>query len=162
MTTLEYFFPDTKNIKNIQKIIKNQGKIVCQYKINPDWIQTHLTESSFGFLSITKRAQIGQKFNQYFTQQYILSGFILCRIPEEKKQIVFIELVCSKQNNKLGKILIETVEKHIKTLLGLKIIRLHSLPDPKLIKWYESQGYIADKPSIKDKNPKVILMEKFL
>ena len=133
-TNFEYF---EKGSSKIEKLIKEQGDVVCREKIGRDYIKNITDKYLFGFVHKTPIAQIGQRRKK--TNNEYLYSFILCDILEAYNSIN-IHLICSRVNARDGRKLIELAcKKAIE--LGYESLTLHSILDDKLVKWYKSQGF---------------------
>lgn len=158
MNTMELqpFFPSSTNIDIARTLIKKQGIDVCQNKITQKWIDTALHKHSFGFIVMMSKAQLGRR-----SIKKPDSGFIICRVTQENPGVAWIDLVCSRVNSKVGKLLMEVAENHLKTMPEVYVIQLYSLPEPKLKRWYSSMGYGVSDVTIWDGiSPKAYLMTK--
>jgi hypothetical protein len=155
------FFPTHENIELYKDIIKAQGIQVCQSKISKQWINDSISKSSFGYLYITPIAQSGRRSLRRKSDKFYLHGFIACR-TDENATSVWIDLVCSRERSKIGKLLMEISENRIKSIKNIKSIKLYSLYDEKLKKWYNNIGFSAESVRIWDAKPKAYLMEKYI
>jgi hypothetical protein len=162
---LIYVEPTDKDISYYRELIKKQGNDVCQDKLDISVIKNASMNFTFGFLHTTTKAQIGRrKLN--INDKYYLNGFIFCtycpKIPDE----LYIELICSRKEKKLGKLLMKTCEEHVQRLYEPKIKKftLNCLANNKLRTWYESIGfeYIREYPLPCKGAPKLFFMVKFL
>ncbi len=134
------FYPDEENIQIYKKIIKEQGVSVCHNQFEKEFISTSLHKASFGIVIFNKKAQVGKK-RTYRSDELIMKGFILCRIDISMPNIIWIDLVCSKERSKLGKQLLQLAEIEIEKNKEIKLIQLLSIPDVKLKNWYTKLGY---------------------
>ena len=160
---LHYFCPDCENISILTKLFKKQGVDVCRNKLNRDWVNKSLHTMSFGMAYLTQKAQIGRRSLKSEDDKYIVHGLILCRIEKEQPEIAWIDIVCSRQNSKVGNLLMEVVESKCRSEKNIKLIQLYSLPDEKLTQWYKKQSFIISPVTIWDGNQiKAYLMQKFL
>ena len=159
---LETFFPDSDNRDLLEKLIKLQGSVVCQSKLKKDWINTSLHEASFGIASILPKAQVGRRSLKNVDDKYSLNGFVLCRIDKDDQKTCWIDVICSRQNSKIGELLIKSAEQKIMENTTVKAIHLYSLPSPRLKKWYMSMSYGVSTVKIWDGVPKAYLMTKFI
>lgn len=140
---LEYFTPNTENIKVLKGIMKKQGVSVCRDIISHRWVDKSLSQMSYGYAFICQKAQIGRRSLKSISDRYLLKGFIVCSIMERLPHIVNIDLVCSRPTTRLGKQLVELAEEHARDLPTVREIHLRSLPKQRLKEWYESLGYVA-------------------
>lgn len=152
------FDPTSDNVTLYIKIMKEQGMETCQNMINKDYIKQSTETMSFGFLSLTERAAISRQKGS--SNRYTLNGFALCRLSNPK--IAWVDLVCSRPAHKIGKELMQAVEDHCRELKTVVIVHLFSIDDHKLVKWYQSLGYITEKINVWDCKTKGHLMTKFL
>ena len=149
----EYF----ESSREIEKLIKEQGDIICQNKIGHEYMLNSLTEYTFGFAHKSVRAEIGQKKKK--SSQKILYSFILCE-PKPDGNLV-IHLICSRENARDGKKLIELV--CMKAMeMGFHRVSLLSILDDKLVRWYKSQGFYVYMNMYRDSELKTYLMYKDL
>ena len=155
---MHYFYPNTDNVALLKKIIKEQGKTVCQDKIDQEWIDTSLTKNSFGIAFITKKAMMGRRSTKE-ADRYYLHGFVLCR--SENAERVWIDLVCSRQRSKIGKLLMELAEQKIRES-AFRLIELDCLRDVRLKRWYESLGFSGSERRVWDGQLKGYSMYKLL
>lgn len=145
---LYIFFPSSENIKMFRNIIKDQGKDVCRQKIDQDWINENLHELSFGICYMTPIAQMDRRSIKKNSDKFRVHGFVLCRIDKNAPMFANIDLVCSRETSKTGKLLMELAEEHIRTNNPghkIKFIELEPLSDLGLKRWYEKLGYIPKK-----------------
>jgi hypothetical protein len=105
---------------------------------------------------------LGRRSIKNKSDEYLLHGFILCRINKESPNILWIDLVCSRRNSKVGKLLLEMAEEESKLIAGLKLIQLYALPDERLKRWYQQQGYQPSVLYTYDPRVKGFLLYKFL
>lgn len=162
-SAIQDFFPDSENIKFFTQILKSQGVDVCQNKLERDWISKSLHSFSHGKVYITQKAQIGRRSLKRDEDKFLVHGFILCRINDTNPEIAMIDVVCSRQNSKIGKLLMEMMEEYCRTIGKIKLMQLLCLPEDKLKKWYENLGFKSSEITIWDgKKPKAYLMQKFL
>ena len=159
---LQRFDPSAENIALITKLINTQGKEVCQNKIDMDYIKHNMSTHSFGYVSMTQKAQIGRRSIKNDNDKYTVNGFVICRINPAMPRLARIELVCSRPTSRIGKLLMEVAEDECLSLGTVSLIQLLSLDNNKLINWYKSMGYVADTISVWDGKPKGALMSKFL
>lgn len=163
MDNIQYFFPDSENLEDMKKIVKDQGKIVCRLKISVSWINKSIHDASFGIAYISPKARMGRRSFKTVQDRYCMNGYTLCRIDNEYPDSIWIDIVCSRENNKTGELLIQLAEEHIKTKLKhVKIIQLLSLPEPKLKIWYKKLGYRVLEERMDAGKAKAFLMQKFL
>jgi hypothetical protein len=162
-SSIEEFFPYTENVKFFTNILKTQGVEVCQNKLEKQWTSKALSSYSHGKVYITQKAQIGRRSLKRNEDKYLVQGFILCRMDENRPEIATIDVVCSRENSKVGHVLMEMMEEYCKNTELVKLIQLLCLPEARLKKWYENLGFHASEITIWDgKKPKAYLMQKFL
>lgn len=146
---IQFFFPNSENVKEMEKVLRAQGMEVCRNKVEKVWIISSIASASFGYLYISRSLKNGH-----------LHGFVLGRIDKERPSIAWIDVVCSRVTSKVGQLLMNIAEEHCRSIPGVKSIRLLSLPDPKLKAWYKSLGYEAMELFIFHPTPKAYEMEK--
>jgi hypothetical protein len=162
-SSIQEFFPDTENVRFYASLLKAQGVDVCQNKIERDWITKSLNSFSHGKIYMTQKAQIGRRSLKRDEDKFLVHGFVLCRMDENNREMAWIDVVCSRENSKIGRVLMEMMEEYCRSITSIKIIQLMCLPEPKLKKWYVDLGFIASEITIWDgKKPKAYLMQKFL
>lgn len=132
--SLQYFFPSSENVDLLNKIIKFQG------------------------MEVIPKAQAGRRSIKKTEDRFFLHGFVLCRI---ETNIAWVDLICSRENSKVGQLLID-LEENIKKNKDVKVIQLYSLPKQSLKKWYIKMGYSVSDVRIWDGKPKAYLMQKFI
>lgn len=160
---LQFFDPTSENITFFKKLLTKQGVNVCQDQVNSRWINESLSRFSFGYAFISRKAQIGRRSLKNEEDKFILKGFVIGRINIAQPQTVTIDLVCSRQETKLGKVLMELSEEKAKSIPAVKLIQLFSLPEKKLKKWYNSLGFgEIEERSFEDGTLKAYLMQKFI
>lgn len=158
---LEYFEPDSENFNIYKALFHKQSHDVCRKEINKEWINTSSREFSFCYAFIGLKAQLGRRSLKKIEDKYILKAFITCRVMKEAK-VLKIDLVCSRINLKLGKLLLEIVENKANAI-GLKVIQIDSLPNKPLIKWYEKLGFFQVYiKNFEDGTEKAYFMQKLL
>jgi hypothetical protein len=158
----EYF--EKGNGSVFERLIKEQGSEVCQNMLHENYISAQSKKYSFGFVHTMPVAQIGQKTRSKTANRRgpfeggsnatalgredvggsnattrIVSSFILCNLFPEFEQVE-ISLVCSRENAKHGKILMDLVYEKAKEL-KYKYLFLLSLSEEKIINWYKRQGF---------------------
>jgi len=154
-------FFEKSNIKNIEKIIREQGDDVCQQKIGVDYIKNKVKNCDFGFIRTTIKAKIGQMQTRQNNKH--LYSFVLCNlIPNSRLNKVDITLVCSRTNSKDGKQLLELVEKYAKTI-NYDCLSLIAVGNTRLLNWYKSQGYVLETDKdVVDSSLKIYYMVKYI
>lgn len=158
---LEYFEPNSQNFNIYKKLFDKQSQEVCRNKISKQWINASSNKFSFCYAFIGLKAQLGRRSLKKIEDKYILKAFIICKILKEAK-VLKIELICSRMNLKLGKVLLEIVENKANAL-DLKVIQIDSLPDKPLIKWYEKLGFFQVYiKNFEDGTEKAYFMQKLL
>ena len=162
MSKTEVFFPDSENVKLFKDLIKQQGIDVCRKVIEKEWINESLSKISFGIVKYRQNAQIGQKIKSK-KDNYVIEGFILCRCDTENPFGLWIDLICSTEQSRCGKYLLNKAFSYIAEYTPqIKSIMLYSLYDETLKNWYLAQGFFASKVDIWDGKPKAYLMVKYL
>jgi hypothetical protein len=167
MEPIQEFSPGSENFSFISKLIRKSGIDVCKQQNDRSWIEESLSTSSFGFIYLSPKAQIGRRSIKNDLDKINVQGFITCRISKENPNSVWIDLVCSKQRSKVGLLLMEVAEERIRSIehpQKIIVINLYSLPEEKLVNWYRKLGYGAEdlgKLGRKDL-PKVFHMQKIL
>lgn len=151
-----------KKIPNIyEKIIREQGDDTCQQKIGVDYINAKLKEYDFGFIRASPKAQMRQRKTRQ-TAHHMYS-FVLCKLIENPLfKNVDVTLVCSRPTSKDGKELLALVEQKAQEL-GYQCLSLIAVGNSRLVRWYQSQGYIleTDKP-ILDSESSAYYMRKII
>lgn len=157
------FSPNIDDVNKIVKLIKYHGNDVCRQKIDTSWIHKCISNHSFGFICMTKKAYMGKSIKKE-EDKYTVHGFIICSIEEGTNiKKAWIDLVCSTINSKVGRLLMETVEEKIKNIDNVKMILLYSLPEEKLKNWYTHLGYdVSEAHFLQSGKPKAYLMIKLL
>lgn len=126
----------------VEKLIKQQGDIVCQERIGTDYIKERLKDYTFGFARSSQRAMIGLRQTRQ-TPERNLNGFVLCKkIENDFFTEVDVTLVCSRKNAKDGKELIHLVEEKAKEM-GCHRLILFAIGNARLLRWYESLGFVV-------------------
>ena len=152
-SSIQEFFPDTENVRFYASLLKAQGVDVCQNKLK---VMPSSSTPVVGFISKVYDSVV-------WGQDPTVHGFVLCRMDENNKEMAWIDVVCSRENSKIGRVLMEMMEEYCRSITSIKIIQLMCLPEPKLKKWYVDLGFIASEITIWDgKKPKAYLMQKFL
>ena len=154
MEELIYIEPTLKDIKFYKELIKEQG---CRDCIDVQVIHNKINTFVFGYISISNKYQSNRRSIKKPTT---LNGFILCSFNKELDSVLDIDLVCSRKNSKIGKILMNTVEEYAKSI-GIDTLVLHSLAEENLKKWYKELGFIhISTVYLKEDIPKVFFMMK--
>ena len=157
---LMYIEPTLPDIANFRSIIKKQGDTTCKRLLNYYTISEAAGSFTFGYISLTKKAQLGRRSIHNFSDKFNLNAFVLCIYNNLIKDELHIQLICSM--NKIGKLLIEVVEQKAKEM-NIKKITLDSLAIPRLRSWYESLGFVFIRDTIISPNiPKLLYMIKFI
>lgn len=61
MEQLQEFYPNSKNVALVSKLVKAHGVDVCRQQISRNWIDESMTFSSFGFTYMTPKTQSGRR-----------------------------------------------------------------------------------------------------
>ena len=155
MNDLIYIEPTLKDIQFYKDLIKEQGNIVCRDSIDVQVICNKINTFVFGYISISNKYQSNRR-----SIKKDINGFILCSFNKELDSVLDIDLVCSRKNSNIGKLLMNTVEEYSKTI-GIDTLVLHSLAEENLKKWYKDLGFIhISTIYLKDDIPKVFFMMK--
>lgn len=134
------FFTKT-NVK-IKKLIKNQGYIVCRDEFDKGYINSSLSTFSHGFIILSKIANIG-KSNKGTLTNYLVKGFILFTYDEYSNKIDG-KLLCGRKSLKgIGLTLLEETKKFVNEK-KVTTWRILSLPNYKLLNFYEKFGFIRE------------------
>jgi hypothetical protein len=161
-TELQYFEKSSDNINLYKTLFDRQSQEVCQHKISKKWVKASIDNFTFCYAFISQKAQIGRRSLKKIEDKYTLKAFVVCRVLQEENQILKIDLICSKSQLKLGKILLELVEEKAKQM-NVKVISLSSLPSVSLRKWYKNLGYVTiDFIDHKDGTLKACSMQKLI
>lgn len=112
---------------------------MCRSEIGSDYISESLARFSFGFLYKQKNANVGKR-KRGKADEYTLKGFILCLIETDLPTWATIDLVCAREESKLGVAMMTLAEEELRKR-GITLIQLNSLKDIKLKTWYEKLGY---------------------
>ena len=140
---LVYFFPDDTNIKLYKKILKHQGNEVCRDVITRQWIKDSVSKLSFGIAKYKKNTRNNKKIYS-LADEYYLQGFISCRTDIEGEDILWIDIVCTREKSSYVKQLInESIEYTKNNLPTIRLIQLFTSNDIGLINWYKSIGFKA-------------------
>lgn len=131
------YFEKTDN-KQIEKIIREQGKDVCRNMISNKYLSIQTKDYDFGYIRKSPIAQIGQRKTRKKTEES-LSSFVLCKLQEKTKEI-FITLLCFRPTKKDGKHLLDLVTERAKEM-DYKYISLFSIGETRLLNWYKSQDF---------------------
>ena len=159
MTKLKLFLPTNESrITVTEDLIKKQGLNICQENISKEWINKAIKDYSFGYISKLPKANIGKIKNKKDDNIYI-NGFIICKIDRENSKNLWIQLVCSIKDSKIGKELMKKVEE----TQDITSISLYSVQNRNIENWYKSLGYNKLVTGIfEDKDFTEILMQKTL
>jgi len=123
LPNLRYFTDSDSMIKDI---IVHHGENTCRNKFEKSMISKTVQKCDFGFVSFTKRANIGQK-KKSKSAEYTVHGFILCR---EENFSVFISLICvSNQHKGAGSELLSNVIDYARNQSEILRVTLHALPE---------------------------------
>ena len=157
MEELIYIEPTDVDIKFYKEIIKEQR---CRDSIDVQVIHNKINTFVFGYISISNKYQSNRRNIKKPIDKYILNGFILCSFNKELDSVLDIDLVCSRKNSKIGKLLMNTVEEYAKSI-GIDTLVLHSLAEENLKKWYKDLGFVhISTVYLKEDTPKVFFMMK--
>lgn len=130
---------DHAYIKDIKDIIKDQGVLVCRNEMSREYIISCLRTFDIGFVILAKKTPIEQQ-QRTKSSRYILKGFVLFRY-EEYGGLITGKILCGRDGyNGIGRKLMECVndfaiENRVRKWL------IFSLPNEKLIKYYEDAGF---------------------
>lgn len=135
-------FPDptffTKDNKLIKDLIIYHGESTCRDYFEKNVISDLVRKCDFGFISFTKRAQIGKR-KRGKNEEYSINGFILCQ-HEGLSPSIFISLVCISTPYKgAGAKLLSNVINYAKDAPEILQITLYSLPE--LRSYYEKNQF---------------------
>jgi hypothetical protein len=162
-----YFDKTHKMIKTIKNYIITQCSSVCREEISPETVRQDFSDFDFGFIRKSIRATTGIR-NFRKTQKETVHSFVLCKYKRDtinNKNIIKILLLCSSKNNsynnKDGVNLLNVVE-HKARQEKIENLRLFSLGNTGLKRWYISQGFVLDDEIFLTgtKTVKVYLMSK--
>ncbi len=157
MDELIYIEPTAGDIKFYKYLIQEQ---TCRDSIDVQLIYNKINTFVFGYISISNKYQSSRRSIKKSTDKYILNGFILCSFNKELDSVLHIDLVCSRKNSKIGKILMNTVEEYAKSI-GIDTLVLHSLAEENLKKWYKDLGFVhISTVYLKEYIPKLFFMMK--
>jgi len=155
---LTYIEPSNSDIKHIKELIKNQGSRVCRNQISSNFISKNANSFTFGWITASRKAQLGRRSIKNINDQFNLSSFILCTYNINVPSYLIIDLICSTV--KSGNFLIELVENKARDM-NVKIIQIFFLINDKLKIWYESLGFVyISTINSDDGQPKVYSMIK--
>ena len=128
-----------EHIKTIKDIIKEQGANVCRNEMDQSYIIECLKTFDYGYVILGNRASIGQK-QRGSSQKYVLKGYVLFKY-DERLSLLTGKILCGSDGYRgVGRQLLECVadfifDKRVQTWT------IYSLPDEKLIKYYEYMGF---------------------
>lgn len=151
-------YQDHEHIKRIKDIIKSQCDIVCRGELSTEYVSFCLKEFNYGYVILSKMGSIGQQ-QKTLSSKYLLKGFVLFRY-EESGSMVIGKILCARDGyNGTGKRLLECVYDFI---LKKKVYTwfIHSLPDERLLKYYESAGFTRGKMIYRNGKNKVCEMKR--
>ena len=156
---LVYIEPDDSDIALYKAMVKKEGEEVCRDQLDVYTITNTIENFTFGFLYLSKKAQIGRR-RLSLEDDYKIKGFIFCSYEPFQPEQLTIELVCASPNLVLGKpLMIEAENKAIE--MGLTTLVLYCIDDDRLKTWYESLGFVYRKTIYLRRDvPKVHLMMK--
>lgn len=131
---INYF---TRGDDFIKQLILEHGNSVCQDQSTQKMIADSIHKFDFGFISATKKAQIGRK-KRAKSDDYIVRGFVLCFI-EHRAVLHILLFYISSQYKSSGSELMETVIKHAHENPDISQITLNALPE--LEQYYVKHGF---------------------
>lgn len=141
----------------IKRLLRKQGTMICRDYIYPEIIETSIEKFDYGFVLMIEKARVGQTMLRLENRLQIY-GFVLTEALDEFE--VRIHLICVDDNHKgEGAILMQSVLQYAKENDYVRIT-LHALPDPKLVEWYQSFGFVITDEIYKSGQLKVYAMTK--
>ena len=132
------YFEKTSYSALIEKLIKEQGQEVCRNVIGRDFIVNKTKEYDFGFIHKTPMAQIGKTRTKKNSDR--VSSFVFCKMFPDFGEID-VTLLCSRPTIRDGKLLMKWVKEKAVSL-GYRYLSLLSIGDDKVMKWYQSIGFV--------------------
>ena len=158
--SFEFYF-EKNNLKDMEKIISEQGDDLCQNKIGTDYMKDKIKNSDFGFIRKSIKAKIGQMQTRNNKQR--IYSFVLCKLlPNPYLNKIDITLVSSEENSKDLKKLLELVEEYAVSI-NYNCLSLIAIGNIQLLDWYKSQGYLLETDKdIMDSNLKCYYMAKYI
>lgn len=130
--------PETESFKTFKSVLKSQHDQVCRSSFTDQYISNllrDLTPNHFGYAAIVPTAYAKTRKSH----KYSILGFIIA--VKDNEGGVSIELICGRKDTpKIGTHLMNLMLSECKNM-GIKLIDLQSLIDPKLIAWYEQFGF---------------------
>ena len=158
---LIYIEPTDDDINLYKSLIKRQGVDVCRDQIDIYVINKAIDILTFGFLEISKKANIGRRRLSQ-EDDYKVRGFILCSYDHYQPDTLTIELVCAARFTKLGTPLMNAVEDKAREM-GIKVLVLDCIDNDGLREWYENLGFVFRRTKyLRQDIPKVHVMMKLL
>lgn len=128
------------NSSKAKTIIKEQGAVVCRDFLESSYISSVLQNFYGGYIYISRKAMIGQK-RRSINDSVVLQGFIIFNVSSDHLRL-HSEVVCSRESAKgVGRELMNAMINYAKSI-GIWKITFHTLPYERLIKYYESFGFI--------------------
>lgn len=125
-----------ENSTLIKKIIKDQGCIVCRDIFDTDYINFCLKKFTNGFIILGK-------MNYSSNSKYIIKAFILFTYYKESIQG---HLVCSRESYKGTGFLLMNCVKNFALKNEVTYWEIKSLPEEKLLNFYENFGFSRGNP----------------
>lgn len=135
-SNFHFFYPNQENTDIINNILNYDSRNTCMGKIKHDWKIRSLNKYSFGIISydVNKVLTISEG-----KPIFDIKGYIICKIYDKNPNIMYIDLVCSR--NSIGKKLVRIAEERINLVPNITTIALKPI-STNLIKWYKSMNYI--------------------
>lgn len=130
----------TENKHDLQRLVREQGNVVCRNLVSESFIKNLAKRIEFGFYRASPQAQIGQSQRRGSSKD-VLQSFAVCTYIPDIPETLQLDLICSRnQLRSEGSELLQIVENHARHL-GCKYLELDALGEPKLLTWYESHGF---------------------
>lgn len=147
----------TKDEDFMGQLILKHGNSTCRDQLTREIIAESLRKFDFGFISATKRAQIGRKKRSKI-DDHTVNGFVLCSV--ENRVILHILLFCVSSNYKgSGAELMDNITKYAHESPDILQITLNALPE--LERYYVKHGFeINNVVRLKTGEVKVYQMNK--
>ncbi len=140
-TQLQYFERGDQHYALFATLIRAHGGEVCRNHLSDRWIQTKLSEATFGYVAAIQNAAIGRALRGSGSR-YTLKAFILVKLNPAVPGAAFIEVICARPGSQLGSLMLQTAESTIaERYPHINILTLVSLPEPRLVQWYERHGF---------------------
>lgn len=142
---------------DIKKLLRKQGAMICRDYIYPEIIESSIEKFDYGFVLIIEKARVGQSMLR-LENRFRIYGFVLTEALDEFE--VRIHLICVDDAHKgEGTILMRSVLQYAQENDYVRIT-LHALPDPKLVEWYQTFGFVITDEIYKSGELKVYTMTK--